>query len=156
MTRAIALLREPRIDQYGIRCVLQVEGAPIKFELIYEGRVQLDDPPPEDRICGAGVLARQDKVATELMANSDRWADASVMSRDVIDLAMLAGAGGALDPAGVAKAVRAYGQSALIDLRKAVGHLLADEQRLPHCMKKLSVRLPEDILRRRLLALHAE
>ena len=28
MTYAVAVLREPRIDQYGIRCVLQVEAVP--------------------------------------------------------------------------------------------------------------------------------
>ena len=26
MTHAVAVLREPRIDQYGIRCVMQVEA----------------------------------------------------------------------------------------------------------------------------------
>jgi hypothetical protein len=28
MSHAMAVLREPRIDQYGIRCVLQVEAGP--------------------------------------------------------------------------------------------------------------------------------
>ena len=28
MTPAVTVLREPRIDQYGIRCVLQVEAVP--------------------------------------------------------------------------------------------------------------------------------
>jgi hypothetical protein len=28
MTHAVTVLREPRIDQYGIRCVLQVEAVP--------------------------------------------------------------------------------------------------------------------------------
>ena len=28
MTLAVTVLREPRIDQYGIRCVLQVEDEP--------------------------------------------------------------------------------------------------------------------------------
>ena len=63
MTGTIAVLREPRSDQYGIRCVLQVAGTPIKFEIIFEGRVQLADPLPEDKVCGVRTLAKQDKVA---------------------------------------------------------------------------------------------
>ena len=63
MTGTIAVLREPRIDQYGIRCVLQVAGTPIKFEIIFEGRAQLADPLPEDKVCGVRTLAKQDKVA---------------------------------------------------------------------------------------------
>jgi hypothetical protein len=154
MTGAIALLRAPRIDQYGIRCVLQVAGAPIKFEIIFEGRVQLADPLPEDKICSVWSLAMQDKVATKLMANSDRWADDSAMSRDVIDLAMLADTAGTLDPLGVAKALRAYGPSVLADLKKARAHLLERNGRLQECMKKLGMSMPEAELRRRLQAIN--
>jgi hypothetical protein len=35
----------------------------------------------------SGVLV--DRVAEKLLANGDRWADASTNSRDLIDLAML-------------------------------------------------------------------
>lgn len=154
MNGAISLLREPRIDQYGIRCVLQVAREPIKFEIIFEGRVQFADPLPEDRICGVWSLALQDKVATKLMANSDRWADAGVVSRDIIDLAVLADAAGTLDPLGVAKAVRAYGPSVLKDLDKARTHLLDHPGRLRECMKKLGMTLPEANLRQRLQAVN--
>ena len=149
-TGAIAVLREPRIDQYGIRCVLQVAVAPIKFEIIFEGRVQLADPLPEDKICGVWALAKQDKVATKLMANSDRWADASVMSRDLIDLAMLADAAGTLDALGVAKALHAYGPSVLEDLKKARAQLLDRKGRLRECMKNLGMSMPEADLRLRI------
>src|SRR5690606_14522739 len=37
----IEQLRETRTDQYGIRTVLNVEGVPIKFEIIKEGRISL-------------------------------------------------------------------------------------------------------------------
>lgn len=154
MTGAIGLLREPRIDQYGIRCVLQVAGAPIKFEILFEGRVQLADPLPEDKICGVWSLAMQDKVATKLMANSDRWADASVMSRDIIDLAMLADPAGTLDSLGVAKALRAYGSSVLEDLKKARANLLDDKGRLRECMKSLGISMPEVELRLRIQAIN--
>ncbi len=153
MTGTIGLLREPRIDQYGIRCVLQVAGAPIKFEILFEGRVQLADPLPEDKICGVWSLAMQDKVATKLMANSDRWADASVMSRDIIDLTMLADPAGTLDSLGVAKALRAYGPSVLADLKKARAHLLDHKSRLRECMKSLGMSMPEVDLRLRIQAI---
>jgi Nucleotidyl transferase AbiEii toxin, Type IV TA system len=147
MAGAVAVLREPRIDQYGIRCVLQIAGAPIKFEIIFEGRVQLADPLPEDKVCGIWTLAKQDKVATKLMANSDRWADSSVMSRDLVDLAMLAEPDGALDPVGVGKAVHAYGPGVLDDVKKAKAQLLERKGRLAECMKNLGMRLPEAELR---------
>ncbi len=153
MTGAIALLREPRIDQYGIRCVLQIAG-PIKFEIIFEGRVQLADPLPEDKICGVWSLALQDKVATKLMANSDCWADASVMGRDIIDLAMLADGTGTLDSLGVAKALHAYGPSVLEDLKKSRAHLLDNKGQLRECMKKLGMVMPEAELRLRMQAIN--
>ena len=154
LTGAIAVLREPRIDQYGIRCVLQVAGTPIKFEIIFEGRVQLADPLPEDKVCGVWALAKQDKVATKLMANSDRWADASVMSRDIIDLAVLADADGTLDSVGLAKALHAYGPSVLEDLNKARAQLLERKGRLRECMKKLGMSMPERDLRLRIQAIN--
>lgn len=156
MTRGIPRLREPRIDQYGIRCVLQVAGAAIKFEIIFEGRVELADPLPEDKICGVWSLALQDKVATKLMANSDRWADTSVMSRDIIDLAMLCDPSGALDAAGVAKALRAYGSGVLADVKKARAQVLETKGRLQECMKNLGMRMPEAELRRRMQAIDAK
>lgn len=118
LTRPLPLRREVRIDQYGIRCAIDVDGAPIKLELIFEGRVTLDDLLPEQRIDGVWTLTPADQLATKLMANSDRWADDSTCSRDLIDLTMLAGAAPP-DPAGVAKAVRAYGNSVLADFERA-------------------------------------
>lgn len=156
MTGAISVLREPRIDQYGIRCVLQVAGASIKFEIIFEGRVPLADPLPEDKVCGVWALAKQDKVATKLMANSDRWADASVMSRDVIDLAVLADSDGALDASGVAKALFAYGPSVLEDLKKAKAQLLERKGRLRECMENLGMRMAEADVRLRIQAISAK
>ena len=153
MTDAVAVLREPRIDQYGIRCVLQVEAVPIKFEIIFEGRVPLAAPLPEDQICGVWALAKQDKVATKLMANSDRWADTSVMSRDIIDLAVLTEADGSLDATGVAKALHAYGPSVLVDVKKARAQLLDRKGRLRDCMKNLGMSMPEAALRRRIQAI---
>jgi hypothetical protein len=88
----------------------------------------------------------RDKVATKLMANSDRWADDSVWSRDIIDLAVLTN-GQMVDPAGVAAAVRAYGSSVLVDFEKARSRLLEREGWLPNCMKRMQMTMPENDLR---------
>jgi len=147
MNRPLPLRREARIDQYGIRCAFDVDGVPIKFEIVFEGRVELQDPLPEDRVNGMWALTMRDKVATKLMANSDRWADDSVWSRDIIDLAVLAN-GQEADPAGVAAAVEAYGSSVLVDFEKARTNLLERDGRLLNCMKRMQMTMPEDRLRR--------
>ena len=144
----LPLLRGPKIDQYGIRCALAVEQVPVKFEIVFEGRVALADPGPHDRLCGVWTLVPEDRVATKLMANSDRWADDSVMSRDLIDLAMLSDTGMLL-PEGVAKARHAYGDSIAIDLAKAREHLLGRPGRLKACMDAMGMRLAPAELRLR-------
>lgn len=146
MKRPLPLRREARIDQYGIRCAFDVDSAAIKFEVVFEGRVELQDPLPEDRVNGVWALTMRDKVATKLMANSDRWADDSVWSRDIIDLAVLTN-GQTADPAGVAAAVRAYGSSVLVDFEKARARLLEREGWLLNCMKRMQMTMPENDLR---------
>jgi hypothetical protein len=146
MRHPLTLRREARIDQYGIRCAFDIDGTAIKFEVVFEGRVELQDPLPEDRVNGVWALTMRDKVTTKLMANSDRWADDSVWSRDIIDLALLAN-GQTVDPAGVEAAVRAYGSSVLVDFEKARARLLEREGWLPHCMKRMQMTMPEGELR---------
>lgn len=148
-TAPMTLLREPRIDQYGIRFALEVGAAPVKAEIVFEGRVAFSDPGPNDRIQGVWTLTLDDMVATKLMANSDRWADDAVMSRDLIDLAMLTESG-ELPRAGVDKALLAYGASVVTDLDKAKAHLLGRPGRLKACMRALGITLPERLLRQRI------
>lgn len=147
------LRREVRIDQYRIYCALDVDGLPIKFELLHEVRLTLDPPQPATDICEVPTLVPEDLAATKLMANSDRWAADDVFSRDVIDLAMLLPAGAIPDVAR-AKALAAYGKSVERDLKKAVTALLAREGRLERCMREMKMTLPLDELRQRLSALH--
>ena len=45
-------LRDIRADQYGIRTMISVEGQPIKFEIILEGRIELAAPTAKDVVCG--------------------------------------------------------------------------------------------------------
>lgn len=149
------LVRAPRVDQYGIRCAFLVGGVAIKFEIVHEGRVLFDEPRDEDRICGIWTLRAADRVATQLMANADRWADDSAISRDLIDLAMQSDSG-VLPRDGIQKAQRAYGDSIADCFNKSRQSLLSREGRLKVCMKNLGMRMDELELRTRIEGLTFE
>ncbi|MCC6852381.1 MAG: nucleotidyl transferase AbiEii/AbiGii toxin family protein [Rubrivivax sp.] len=126
--------RAVRADQYGIRTMLQVDGADIKFEIVLEGRIELEAPGPDDRQCGVATLTALDMATGKLLANSDRWRDDAVMSRDLIDLAMMAPPKALLKRA-MAKAQGSYGDSVAADLAGAVEDLRARPHRLDQCMQ---------------------
>lgn len=149
---SLEAVREVRADQYGLRTLLKVDGVEVKFEIVLEARVELEPPGPDDLVCGVAALTRLDMVTTKLLANSDRWADDSVFSRDLIDLAMLQPKGKLLKQA-MAKAESAYGQSIAQDLAKAVDHLLGREGRLERCMTAMQVSVPRALLWQRIKAL---
>ncbi|MCE9660410.1 MAG: nucleotidyl transferase AbiEii/AbiGii toxin family protein [Burkholderiales bacterium] len=145
--------REIRADQYGIRTLLRSEGADIKLEIVSEARIALEVPAIADRICGVATLTPLDKVATKLLANSDRWGDDAVMSRDLIDLAMMAPSR-ALLRRGAAKAATAYGKSIAADLGKAIEALRARPHRLDRCMEALQMNsVPKALLWKKIKAL---
>lgn len=148
----IQLVPGPRIDQYGIRAIVIAFGSQIKFEIIYEGRIQLDDPNPEDKICGVSCLTSVDMAATKLLANSDRWADPGVFSRDLIDLAMMQADQNLLVTA-TAKAELAYGACVRVDLIKSLNRLLERPDWLERCMNSMRIELPPVELINRLMAI---
>jgi len=128
--------RDVRADQYGIRTWLAVDDLEVKLEIVHEARIILDPPTSTDRICGIATLTKLDLAASKVLANSDRWADDAVFSRDVIDLAMMR-----LDRktlrAAIDKARGAYGASVERDLSKAVAALQRRAGRLDECMRSL-------------------
>lgn len=145
--------RAIRADQYGIRTLLRSDGVDIKFEIVGEGRIALAPPGEADRLCGVATLAPIDAVATKLLANSDRWADDAVMSRDLIDLAMMAPPR-ELFRRGAAKAAGAYGKSITDDLTKAIEALRARPHRLDRCMEALQMStVPKALLWKNIKAL---
>ena len=150
--QSLAQLREVRADQYGIRTIVEVEGMGIKFEIVLEGRVALAEPDAQHEICGIAVLSPLDMVAGKLLANSDRWADDSVFSRDLIDIAMMQPDQDLL-ARGRAKAMQAYGDSIERDLSKAIAKLLGKEGWLAVCLKAMQMTVPEALLRQRILDL---
>ena len=135
---ALSQTRDMRADQYGIRTMLQVDGAAIKFEIVLERRIDLETPGPHDRQCGVATLTPLDMATSKLLANSDRWRDDSVMSRDLIDLAMMAPPKALMKQA-LAKAQLAYGDSVAADLASAVEHLRARPHRLDQCMQAMAL-----------------
>lgn len=139
-------LREIRADQYGIRTLLDVEGDPIKFEIIHEGRIALDVPDSVDQVCGVTTLSSLDMAASKLLANADRWADRSTFSRDLIDLAMLTPSAAQLDTA-IGKAANAYGNAIERCLSSAISYLADNPTRLGQCMRALQMfDTPESVL----------
>lgn len=145
----VTLHREPRVDQYGIRFAAGIDAVAVKIEITFEARIELDDPRPEERLCGAWTLRPDDLTATKLMANADRYADDAMASRDLIDLAMLSD-DAVLPVAGVAKARRAYGRSIQHAFTRSKDLLLEREGRLALCMKRMKMTLPEAVLRSRI------
>jgi hypothetical protein len=142
--------RELRADQYGVRTMLRVSGVEIKLEIVFESRIELAAPGIEDRICGIRTLTPLDMATTMLLANSDRWADDSVFSRDLIDLAMLEPSKKLRDDA-IAKARVAYGDSIERDLAKAIERLKERPGRLDECMEALQIdRIPKALLWKRI------
>jgi len=151
--RALDQVRDVRADQYGLRTVVRVDGIEIKFEIVLEGRITLDPPGAGDEICGVATLTPLDLAASKLLANSDRWADDAVFSRDLIDLAMMAPPKKLLKAA-IEKARGAYGDSIENDLGKAIDALRARPHRLDQCMEAMQMRgVPKALLWKRIKAL---
>lgn len=139
----VKALREARTDQYGIRTIIEVDGVPIKFEIVLEARIVLDCPPDDNAVCGIRALAPVDQVAEKLLANSDRWADDAVDARDLIDLAMMLD-NGRIPRQALDKAGRAY-STIEADLDKAKSRI-ERPGRLLHCMANLQMTLAPALL----------
>lgn len=144
-TRELEMSRTPSVDGYGIRTSLLVSGVAIKFEIVHEGRIELDTPSLDDEICGVRILTRTDQVASKLLANDDRWADTSTFSRDLIDLAMMKPDTLSLK-AGARKAIDAYGETVGDSLNKAVTYLQDRPQRLDEYIRALRIDAPRAVV----------
>ena len=137
----VELAREVRADQYGIRTQVRSGAASIKFEIVFEARITLDAPGPTDQVCGVRTLAAVDLAAEKLLANTDRWPDDSVFSRDLIDLAMMTPSRSLFGHA-LAKAEAAYGPSVVRDLKRAIERLADRKGRLHECVEAMSMNAP--------------
>jgi Nucleotidyl transferase AbiEii toxin, Type IV TA system len=136
LTQPIRHLREVRADRYGIRTTLEVDGVPIKLEIVSEGRIAIEGG--FDPVLKVPTLSRIDMFAEKLLANADRGQDKSVMSRDIIDLAMMMAQWGPIPLPAWEKAELAYGAH----LGRAYAQALAlvrDEDYLAGCLRKMQM-----------------
>jgi hypothetical protein len=139
------LPREMRIDQYGIRFAVEVDGGMILVELIREARIGLETgarPPWSPVDC----LTIDDCYAEKLLANSDRWADRQALSRDLIDLSALRNRIGPIPERAWEKVREAYRTAAHDDLRKALLAFSGDIPYQQRCFRGLQIDDPEDLL----------
>ena len=137
--------REARTDQYGIRFPVVLEGVSIKVELIREARISLEHgvrPAWSPVDC----LSLDDCVAEKLLANSDRWADRSVLSRDLIDLGMLRAKMGPFPEEVWQRVEAAYKRSVYKDINKAIEHFFDDDVYRGRCMEGLVIEDPQELL----------
>ncbi|VEP14279.1 conserved hypothetical protein [Hyella patelloides LEGE 07179] len=86
-TKEIELPQAIKSDQYGIRFPVLIKNTIIKIEIVAEGRIALEQPEYPNW-SPVPCLNFKDRIAEKLLANSDRWLDNSVKSRDLIDLAI--------------------------------------------------------------------
>lgn len=134
----LALARDVRSDQYGIRTVLQAGTYKIKFEIIREARITLEGA----RVARIPVncLVRSHCFAEKFLANADRGMDASTLSRDAVDLAfMIEGWGAAEAALGAALAREAYGDAIGRELSKVVARLRGDKSYRARVVEGLAI-----------------
>lgn len=134
----IDLNHDVRADQYGIRSVVKVMGTPIRFEIVLEGRITFDLPGHQDVVAGVACLTIEDLIASKLLANSDRWGDRSIFSRDLIDLALMR-----FDvtswSAGFKKSKAAYGESIQKDFIRACDAFIHNPLHVQRCIQILKI-----------------
>jgi len=129
-------LRELKADRYGIRTFIEVDDTPIKFEIIREDRIPLLGQ--KSPLWGIPALCRTDMYAEKLLANTDRYADISTASRDIIDLALMIQGWGPIPEIAWEKVRNAYGESARKAFNSAI-EMLARPGHLAACLKKLQM-----------------
>jgi len=140
----LPLAREVRADRYGIRTFFDIEGEKVKFEIVAEGRITLtaEELPNVPIPC----LDRVSCFAEKLLANADRWADRSVLSRDIIDIAFMVSHWGNIPQEAFVIAENAYGTSVNKSLKKAVELVQSDHSYLEQCIAIMAITDIEPLL----------
>lgn len=137
LRKPLELAREVRTDRDGIRTFLLVGGTRLKFEILFESRLDLAGAVDQD--LGVPVLAPEHAVAEKLLANADRGLDESTLARDLIDLAFAAAwLGRQTFDAGLALAEDAYGTAARRYLAASLD-AFKNRSRAAQCIKSLAI-----------------
>jgi hypothetical protein len=132
----VKTLRPLRTDQYGLRTFVEIDGVPIKFEIVREARIGLAGAPSAE--FGVPLLSRGDLFAEKLLANVDRVNDRGTFNRDAIDLGMMLEAWGSVPSASLLKAEAAYGPVVRTAVEEA-GRRLSEPEWLTQCLTALSM-----------------
>ncbi|MBP2311515.1 nucleotidyl transferase AbiEii/AbiGii toxin family protein [Azospirillum soli] len=137
----IETVREFRTDQYGLRAVLAWEGQRIKFEIVREGRIDIDGAL--DHALGVPLLSVEDQFAEKLLANADRCLDKSIAYRDAIDLGYLVKNNGGIPSASLNKVDKAYGRDVPRNVERVL-RMLTDPAEVDHAAETLRMK-PEEV-----------
>ena len=122
-------------DQYGIRMAIIIDEIPIKTEIIAEARFELETPR-QPNWSPVECLSISDCFTSKLLANADRYADPSVHSRDLIDLALLR-KDQSIPPLAIEKAEAAY--RVMVPLEAALSKFQADADLRFYCYENLTI-----------------
>lgn len=130
------LMREVRSGRDGIRAVAEVDGVPIKIELILEARIKLESEPS---FLPVPTLSKTSLFAEKLLANADRGMDKYGLSKDIIDIMMMESYWGATPKESISIANNAYGDSIFKAYKKVIALNLEDPKHLEDCFNKLDI-----------------
>lgn len=138
----ITLPGDLRANRYGVRFAVTVDQVPIKFEIVAEERISLGQPDYPSW-CPVPCLNQIDTFAEKLLANSDRWADAAIASRDLIDLSVLRLAT-PIPQEALEKAENAY--AVIEPLRRAIHTFQTQPEYRERCYRVLGIQDPGQIV----------
>jgi len=137
-SRPVQLARKVRADRYGINTFPRIDGVPVKFEIVIEGRIQIEGGM--NTATDVPTLKRTDMYAEKLPANTDRYRGKAVASGDIIDLVMMIGHWGAVPQAAWDKVHQAYGSSSDRAFQVAI-EMVSDRAYLAQCLAKMHMAL---------------
>ena len=130
----VKTVREVKRDRDAIRTFLDVDGIAIKFEIVREARIELEGN--SDPALPIATLSRVDMYAEKLLANADRGDDKAMMSRDVIDLAVMIEHWGPIPDQAWVKVTAAYGKQAFEAFERSRAKA-NDPAYLQECLQKM-------------------
>ena len=145
-SRGLELARDVRMDQYGIRTWIARGNFKIKFEIMREARIDLENDP----VAGIPVacLSHRHAFAEKFLANADRGMDPSTLSRDAVDLAFMIDGWSRDDAAaGFAIARAAYGAAVDRTLDSVIGKMREDKAYRKRCVDGLGIADPKVLTR---------
>lgn len=130
-------LRDTRSDRDGVRNFIDVDGTPVKLELIQEARIRFEDSDHET--CGVATLSVLDLWTEKFLANTDQGLDRSTQHRDAIDLLALQYRYGRPPASVLTKAQLAYGDAVARTWTRVCDLLRHDQVRWQECVTSLDV-----------------